>query len=232
MFKLNNIKSKLLLLTFSCLLAVPIICQQEHELWWQQNLATNPAMLHTFEGWLGDENTPSRIAVRNHVIHQKYTSILDAACGLCTEKIGYYKKQYKITYIGLDITNYLVELGKQHGIDCRLGSIEAIPLTDNSVDVTYARHILEHLPYYKIALNELVRVAKREAIIVFFLAPHAQVDVIDYNKYNGCWLYHNRYNKENIEAFLATNKSVGKFYWEAVSPSSELILHVIKKYTI
>lgn len=198
---------------------------QPHEIWWQENLNTQ-TMLNTFQGWLGDYNATSRIQARAHIIKNSYKSILDAGCGLCTELDGYLKAQYAIDYIGLDITERLIEMAKKRNINCLLASIEAVPLEDNRVDIVYIRHILEHLSYYEKALQEAIRCASKEVLVIFFIPPHNKPDVLSYEKFNTCYLYHNKYNLNSLEHFIKNHKKVNSIYWEKVS-DKESILHIM-----
>jgi SAM-dependent methyltransferase len=52
-----------------------------------------------------------------------------------------------------------------HG-DCVQGSAKYLPFTQNSFDVVTLTHVLEHLPYYEDALNEIHRVLKSRGIFI------------------------------------------------------------------
>jgi len=226
--KINQLKYIILLTHISILLANSNKPQQ-HEIWWQQNLNTQ-TMLNTFQNWLGNCDAASRCKARTHIMKHGYKSILDAGCGLCTELDGYAKANYPIEYIGIDITKRLVEMAKEQGINCLHASIEAIPLTDNQVDIVYIRHILEHLSYYQQALQEAIRCASKEVLVIFFMPPDNNPEAISYEKDNGYYLYHNKYNLNSLEAFIKNNKKVDHIFGEKVS-SSETILHIMLKHS-
>lgn len=195
---------------------------KEHEQWWTNNLS---AYIGQFESWLGDENAASRICARAHIKDLGYKSILDIPCGLCAEYFGYEKENMEIQYLGMDITVQLVNRGRALGIPVLLGNIEKIPCDDSSFDVCYARHILEHLPSYETALNELIRVAKKEVLVTFFMIPTPESTLIEGAYLQGCLLYHNRYNKSCLEDFIKQNQKVRRIAWESVS-NAESILHI------
>ncbi len=130
----------------------------------------------------------------------------------------------------MDITPKLVDSAQAQGINVQCGSIEQIPMYDASVDVCYARHILEHLDYYHNALPELVRVAKKEVVIVFFIKPGNKPDTIDCSDCNGFLLYHNYYNQEKLENYITSLNSVDTIQWEDVL-LDETILHIYLKHS-
>lgn len=202
-----------------------LIQHQEHEIWWENALG-ECATFDTFESWLGDENAPSRSAMRRTVLEKDYRSILDIPCGICMDYYGLKSHGINIQYLGMDITPKLIRLAEQQEIPAVLGSIESIPLSDSSFDLVYARHILEHLSGYELALNELVRVAKREVLIVFFIKPNdSEEDEIKAPLIDGYPIYHNCYSRSRLEERLKAYQKVTSWTWETVSANEE-ILHL------
>ena len=202
------------------------IVMKPHEQWWEKNLST-------FEAWTGDEKAASRIKTRTHIEKKGYKTILDVGCGLCIDFLGYVRNKSAIDYRGLEISQLLVHRAQQMGISVTRGSIEKIPFEDSTFDVCYARHLLEHLEYYKKAIAEMVRVARREVLIVFFMKPTYNPDRIYSEIDMGCQLYYNHYNKLGIEKYLKSLFKVKKFEvwedadgrWEDVD-GKEVILHI------
>lgn len=197
-----------------------------HEQWWEHNL--HGVMNNVFAQWLGDVDAPSRVRMRNYIKSRGYKSILDVPSGLCTEFFGYQKYNVDIAYYGVDITQKLVDRALGLGINVVRGSIEEIPFADSSIEVVYARHILEHLNYYELAVNDLIRVAEKEAIIIFFIKPHARPDSIRPTTDKGHLLYHNVYNRKKLESFVRANPKVASIAWEDIT-SSENALHIYLK---
>jgi len=172
--------------------------------WWEKYGANR---INDFKSWVGDYNTDVKTECRKHVINKKYESILDCGAGLCSEYNGYINDSYNIKYSAIDRCSYFVELGKKQGIDIQLADIESIPFNDESFDVVFAKEVLEHLPYYNKALKEMIRVAKKEVVIVWFLPPDNQVDIIRYDE-KEC-LYHNTYNIDGILSIIG-NHNISK----------------------
>ncbi len=201
---------------------------KDHEIWWEECLDQTVSM-DTFRNWVGGSNASSRIAVREHIRNMGYTSILDVACGVCADYYGFQQDDIRIAYQGIDITPKLVALSAANNIPVIQGSIEAIPFADGQYDVCYARHILEHLDNYEQALFELIRVASKEVLVVFFLNPISNNSEINLGYSGGSILYHNRYDKHAIEQLLVKHPKVAKVEW--IEVNSESILHVYLKKT-
>jgi len=196
-----------------------------HEIWWENNLESEEEYA-LFASWLGGIQAPSRVAMRNHIYSKQYDSILDVPCGLCTDYYGFLDESSAIDYTGLDITPQLIQNGQEAGVPCVLGSIENIPFPEKSFDVTYSRHILEHLDKYETALNEIIRVSKKEALVVFFIKPSDNnQDSIRPGMYNDYLLYHNVYSRKKLENFLFQNPRVSSIEWQDVN-RKEIILHI------
>ena len=194
-----------------------------HEQWWEKNV---DAQLGTFAQWLGDINADSRVKMRKYISSKGYKSILDIPCGLCTEFYGYERDGIAIDYYGVDITPKLVSRAKSLVLNVIRGSIEEIPFEDSSIDVCYARHILEHLDYYEKAVNDLIRVASKEVIVIFFIKPPIdKFDDIRPGMIDGALLYHNVYNRSKIEQFLNSNIKVIRTEWQDLNPN-EVALHI------
>lgn len=102
---------------------------------------------------------------------------------------------------------------------------KGIPFEDAAFDIVYARHILEHLPYYEKALEELIRVARYEALVVFFIPATDVEDIIDFGISDGHMVYHNRYNRAKLEKFVLSQPKVSHITWETISQNEE-ILHI------
>lgn len=200
---------------------------QDYEQWWERYALTEKAS--DFINWLGDVTAPSRVTAREYIKNQSYKTFLDIGCGLCTEYFAILKEQMPINYCGLDLTPSLIQRARALGINVLEGSVENIPLEDSSFDICYVRHVLEHLPYYTKALSELIRVASKEILIIWFIEPSADNDRINAGDTNGLPVYHNQYNKNLLELFIKKNSKVSHLTWESIHNSQEIILHIYLK---
>lgn len=130
-------------------------------------------------------------------------SVLDVGCatGITYE----YFKPIGIKYVGVDFTKkFLIQARKLNPeIDVRYGSAFKLPFPDNSFSTVFCKALLEHqhpAEYPKI-VKEMARVAKKQIIIGFFMAPGAERHIL-LTKKEG--LYANRYSKKEV-ADLAKN---------------------------
>lgn len=105
-------------------------------------------------------------------------SILDAPCGTaCNFEVFESALNICFSYTGLDRTQQFLDHAKKlYGdrLELKHGYVQELPYESGSFDITIGRHIFEHLEpsEMELAIKELVRVANREAILVFFLDPH------------------------------------------------------------
>jgi ubiquinone/menaquinone biosynthesis C-methylase UbiE len=196
-----------------------------YEQWWEKNV---DSLMSEFAQWLGDTSDPSRLKARRHIQVRNYRSILDIPCGLATDFYGFRRDAVDIEYMGMDITPKLIKFAQDNNVPVRQGNIEAIACEDSSFDVCYARHILEHLAYYESAVAELIRVAKKEVLIVFFIKPTEASDTYTLNFDRDCLLYANHYNRQKLQNFVLSNAKVASIEWEDVD-AKDIILHVYLK---
>ncbi len=202
-------------------LTAMVIQRAENLDWWNKYLV-DAEMLNIFKGWIGDYNALTKKHTRNYIERMGYTSVLDVGCGCCTEYHGYKNDGYSINYSAVDSCEVLVTQAIAEGIDANLMSAENLLFGDNSYEVVFMRHLLEHLQSFKRALEEAIRVASREVVIVFYLRPVYDKELTNYN--NNDNIFNNRYNRWDIEQYLLTNSRVNRFRWESVG--TEEILHI------
>ena len=138
-----------------------------HERWWQDHAAVHDG---TFRGWLEDSDPWSRREVVRIVETLGARTVLEVGPGLFHDWETYWRSHPWIKYSALEMTPKLVDYGLARGVAVGQGSITSIPYPDAARDVVYCRHVLEHLDPAEIdtALSELVRVARKAAVVVLF----------------------------------------------------------------
>jgi len=199
----------------------------EWEKWWE-NTCRDKKIMEEVVGWWGNENAISRILARLHIVHAGYQSILDVGCGMCVDYVPFKRNIPNLIYQGIDIAPVFIERAHELDIPAQDGRVQKMPFANSSFDVVYARHLLEHLDTYKDAIKEMVRVAAKEVLIVFFSVPADNViDKISMMNVNGHALFQNRYSKAKLEAFLKTLDKVKSFTWQVVKNRDEAILHLM-----
>ena len=184
--------------------------------WWDTK-----STIEQFREWVRGVNDPSRKHVRNYILSKEYKSVLDVGAGLCEDYAGF---NGVVNYSAVDFTDQFVTDGKNRGVNVIKSVCDSLPFQDEYIDVVYCRHLIEHLPYYETTLNEMIRVAKKEVIVTFFLPTEAKPDeirVIDS-------LNHNIYDSRKLESFVLTNNKVKTIIKENFG-IDEQILYIILK---
>lgn len=138
-----------------------------HERWWQDHAAVHDG---TFRRWLDDSDPWSRAEVVKIVETLGARTVLECGPGLFHDWETYWKSHPWVKYTALEMTPKLVDYGRALGARVAQGNITAIPDFNTRFDVVYCRHVLEHLHPADIedALSEMVRVARKAAVVVLF----------------------------------------------------------------
>jgi ubiquinone/menaquinone biosynthesis C-methylase UbiE len=206
--------------------------KKNYETWWENNLGSdkyfhngqwyNAPTVSTFESWMGDHNSPDRVYARTLFV--PYDSVLDAGCGAAPEAQTIDTNKYT----GMDITQKLVDYNNSRGIKCVQGTLENIPFNNSQFDIVISRHVTEHTSSIEKPLNELIRVAKKQVIVSFFIKPEVlETHKIFLDNVNTEWeIYHNVYSKTLIEQQLANNKKVDSYSWIEGCASTQCYLDI------
>lgn len=106
------------------------------------------------------------------VKHFRFTSVLDAGCGMGHVVRNLLKRGYDAK--GVDISRdaieaYMPDLAKE-GI-VQLAGLEKLPFKDNSFDLVFCSDVMEHIPSFDIvaSIRELTRVAKKHLALTINL---------------------------------------------------------------
>jgi ubiquinone/menaquinone biosynthesis C-methylase UbiE len=223
--------SKQLLLALSASLPLAVLAEitplKEYEKMWEQR-SKDKRSQEEFAGWWGNENAISRILLRLNIMQKGYKSLLDVGCGFCKDFEPLKKSCPQTHYCALDISSTFVSLALERGIDAVQARAEQMPYDDSAIELVFCRHLLEHLNSYQDAIKEMVRVASKEVIIVFFINPDKNTtDKMGMINVGGFTTYQNRYCKSKIEGFLKTLDKVKSFSWQDVKNKDESILHIV-----
>lgn len=200
-----------------------------HERWWHNNWETRQGDL---DGWLRESDPTSREAIvrladslpRNAVDR---LSVLECGPGLFYDHRWHWVNRTTVYYTGLDVTPQIVRQGREMGLTIALGSIEEIPFPEDSFDLVYCRHVLEHLPSYRNAIVSMLRASRQAVAVAFFrLDPDATTDQVAYNTVTDVPdTFHNTYAKAAVSAWL---DSLGVEYeWEQTA--SDWVLTIWKR---
>lgn len=175
--------------------------------WWDTNLKNR---FEDYLGWLGDSTADSRVFIRDNIKELEIKSIADFGCGPCLEYSTLKEENYKFKYIGIDSCIHLKEINESKKIPFLHAPVEKTGLEENSYELSYSRHVFEHLPTYKDILEEMIRVSSKYVVHIFFIKPGDEEKINYWEEEN---LYHNQYSKQDIEKYLSNNSKVNSFDW-------------------
>lgn len=191
--------------------------------WWDNNLKTR---FNDYIGWLGDSSADSREFIRENIKDLGIKSFADFGCGPGVEFTALTEEGYEFEYLGIDSCVHLKEINESNGIPFLNAPVEKTGLKANSYELSYSRHVLEHLPSFEDALTEMIRVAKKYVVHTFFLKPNEEE--FEPNHWEEENLYHNTYNKNDIEEFLKNNKKVESFEWIDINDKENALTITLK----
>jgi ubiquinone/menaquinone biosynthesis C-methylase UbiE len=187
---------------------------KSHERYWEDNYSEMSEEMH---GWFGANFAePYRVYSRSLIAKMGYKTVLDGGAGFCAEYDGFAAEHPSIAYSALEITPAFVTQASERGIDIKLGSIEEMPYESDSVDCVYIRDTLRHLPEFEKAVDESLRVARYESMIVFCrpLVDDPSNEIM-FNEDEG--IYDNRYSQARLSAYLSSHPMVEWYYIEPIS---------------
>lgn len=200
----------------------------EIKTWW--DAFAQAGGLTQLEDWLGGVDASSRVRIRERIAACQYKTVLDCGAGLGIDYIGMQNLSHGCDYLGVEPSAHLREAAKRAALAYKKdtiplveGTIENLPVADKSHDLVYARHIFEHLPKIEDALNEMIRAARLEVIVVFFMRPGRETYLT--RERDGLW--QNWWSKAEIEKTLNKNPDVEVYFWETLQ--TEVLLHVYVK---
>jgi len=177
--------------------------------WWDNNL-NNSNMYNEYLVWIGDTNAQSRVVIREKIKNLNIKSIADFGCGPCIEYHALTSEGYNFNYLGIDSCTHLKEVNESKGISFLNAAVEKTGLKKNSYELSYSRHVLEHLPSFEDALNEMIRVSSKYVVHIFFMKPGEEYVESYWENDN---LFHNTYAVSDIENFLNGNDKVESYEW-------------------
>jgi ubiquinone/menaquinone biosynthesis C-methylase UbiE len=182
------------------------------------------------ETWLGGVDHPSRVRIRERVAQCNYESALDCGAGLGLDWIQFSNIPYEFTYQGIEPSNEMRAAAERMAVryekpvpPITSGAIDKIPFDNDKFDLVYCRHVFEHLPRIDVAVSEMVRAARLEVIVVFFMRPGKETYLT--RERDGLW--QNWWGKEAVEAEFMKHDKVEVFFWETLG--SECLFHAYLK---
>lgn len=195
------------------------------QVWWNNNLSDTDTY-QLYLKWIGDHDSESRKFFRDNFIKKlNIKSMADFGCGPCIDYQGLRLELYDIEYLGIDSCKHLESINVNNNINFLYSPIETTPIEDNKYELSYSRHVLEHLPSFETALSEMIRVSSKYVAHIFFIKPTV-ISKINYDE--NTKLYHNQYSIFNIEQFLSHNSKVSKFTWTNINNDENILFINLK----
>lgn len=106
---------------------------------------------------------------------KKRSKVLDLGCN-DGGFISILKDKRDCDVFGIDISEELVEVAKQKGLNVQVGDAEKLPFEDGTFDYVTCMDVLSHLPNIDLALSEIRRVLKKDGILLGSV-PHKVLDI-------------------------------------------------------
>ena len=178
---------------------------KQHLKFWQDNVSTEKGFFK-FVKDCGSYDSSFKVKIRQHIIKNKYNSILDCGAGLCSEYYGFINDGYKIDYYAIEITPALVNLAQKQNINIVEGDISNMPFKDNKFDVSICLDTFNHQKDWLEPLSEIIRVSSKEIIISFFkdFEENDRIQERHFNKQGRCNCIYHFYKIGNWENYLNT----------------------------
>jgi ubiquinone/menaquinone biosynthesis C-methylase UbiE len=195
--------------------------------WWDNNLT---AKMNKFLGWVGGSDAESKVFFRNVIKTSqiKFKNCLDIGCGPATEYSGFQQDNIDIAYTGVDSSVILNNINIEKRIPMIQAEGHAVPVEDNSYDLVFSRHVLEHQLSFEPILKEMIRISSIMVAHTFFIKPTDQPQELIWRESEKDNLYHTRYNIKDFENFLSSNVKVDRFEWKEINSKENMLLVWIK----
>ncbi len=169
--------------------------------WWNE---TKHVDGEAFLEW--NQNTPSRDFTRKLILDWaaagQIDSVLEIAFGGLHEYRAMQKrlKELNVSYSGIDCTKQFVVHAQREFPERKWIQGDIVRgVSVEQADVVYSQHMLEHLPALEPAFSNMLRLARKKLINMFFIPPKPfpNYDVVNWQKFP---LYINTYGIGHIEA--------------------------------
>jgi ubiquinone/menaquinone biosynthesis C-methylase UbiE len=160
-----------------------------------------------------------RQKVAELIKEKRITNVLDIPCGNCVQYEVLKKYIPGINYTGADLTAQMLEISKELHPELigRLSRhyIQDTGFDDDQYDAVIARHIFEHIPDWKDAMQECMRIAKKFVYYIFYLPPDKEENISFVKNPQGDY-YLNTYREKDVLAQFS-----GKQYHKYIKVSDE-----------
>lgn len=105
-----------------------------------------------------DATDPRDVAL-NAIVATQPTRVLEVGCGR-GEFAERLMREGSVGTVAVDLSDRMVELARQRGVDALVADVQALPFSDGEFDCVAALWMLFHVPDLKRALGEIARVLR------------------------------------------------------------------------
>ena len=181
---------------------------------------------------------PIRGLIKNRIVeyiqNEGFSKIMEIGfgSGYEYERLKEDLKKHNVEYTGVDYTQKFIEEAKKKYPETKWlqGDIRKLNFVDNSVDLIFTYHVLEHqqgIEDVRKAIKEMCRVAKEKVIIIWFKAP----SIVDETKRwrDGKFYVYKHKAADIWKAVLETDFVVKEILWDNPWHDTVWILEKKKK---
>lgn len=194
--------------------------ENNKQTWWDEDIKSQ---FNSFKSWVGNSNAQTKVMMRDFIIKEGYETIVDFGCGMCDDYYEYMK--IPIIWQGVESSTFLYKNALEGLIPVKNVEAHNTGFPDNVVQVSYSRHVLEHQRHFEPILTEMVRVASKMVVHIFFITPKND-EIINYDKKQN--LYHNTFSKPAIEELLNNNDKVASIEWLPLNKTETSLIVLLK----
>jgi SAM-dependent methyltransferase len=141
--------------------------------------------------------------------------ILDAGCGT-GRNLAEFARLGPVE--GIDISPQAVEFCQRRGLrGVQLGDLEKLPFEEGRFDLLFATDVIEHLPDDGPALDELRRVASRNARLIITVPAYRWL----WSRHDTSWHHHRRYTRSLLRERARSHgwqPIVGTYFYSTMLP--------------
>jgi ubiquinone/menaquinone biosynthesis C-methylase UbiE len=142
-----------------------------------------------------------RIKVAELIRDKGFKNVFDIPCCNCVMYEVLKKHIPDIDYYGADLTLQMIDVSEELFPELKFKLsrcyIQDMGFNDNAFEVVIARHIFEHIPDWKEAMQECLRIAGKYVYFVFYLPPGKEEKINLCKNVSGDY-YLNTYREKDV----------------------------------
>lgn len=155
--------------------------------------------------------------------------VLEVGCGsgLIAQELTKTLNLDPANYVGGDISEEMLKIARERlpDVDFRTLDILNLELEDDAFPTVINIHVIQHLPSFERALDELVRVTRKRLFIACWFAEKERVKFSNASDaWSGQRFYNNRYTKISWDERLRSHDKVKSVQWQDLGGANAAVL--------